>query len=61
MLHYCAFQLDWSGHIVGRIDLSCADDEDAKTQARQFLHHCDIEVWILDRRVAVLKSEEQPQ
>jgi hypothetical protein len=47
MLHHCAFQLDWSGHVVGRIDLSCADDEDAKTQARQFLHHCDIEVWRL--------------
>jgi hypothetical protein len=61
MLHYRAFQLDWSGRVIGRIDLSCADDEDAKLQAKQFLHHYDIELWRLDRRVAVLKPEEKSQ
>ena len=58
MQHYRAFQLGHDGHVVGRIDLSCKDDDDARKQARQLLDHYDIEVWRLDRRVAVLKSEK---
>jgi hypothetical protein len=33
MRHYGAFQLEPTGHVAGRIDLNCIDDEDAKRQA----------------------------
>lgn len=61
MQHYRAFELDFSGHVIGRIDLSCADDEDAKTQAVKLVQDHDIEVWRLNRRVVVLKSENKPK
>ena len=61
MQHYRAFQLDCTGHVIGRIDLACLDDDDARKQAERLLQFYDIELWRLDRRVAVLKSEKTPQ
>jgi hypothetical protein len=58
MQHYRAFQLDDNGHVIGSVDLSCLNDEDARKQAEQLLKLYDIELWQLDRRVAVLKSEK---
>jgi hypothetical protein len=58
MQHYRAFQLDYTGHVIGRIDLSCLDDEDAMKQAQRLLDFYDIELWRLDRRVALLKSDK---
>ena len=54
---YRAFQLDQTGHIVGKIDLTCADDEDAKQQAEQLLDGYDTEVWQRDRKVALLRPK----
>ena len=51
---YRAFQLNQNGQIFGKIDLFCADDEDAKQQAAQLLDGYDTEVWHLDRMVALL-------
>lgn len=61
MQHYRAFELDVTGHVISRIDLSCTDDEDARRQAHRLLHDHDIELWQLERRVAVLKSEARPR
>ena len=38
MRHYSAFQLDPTGHVAGRIDLNCIDDEDAKRQAEMLVN-----------------------
>ena len=56
---YRAFQLDQNGHIFGKIDLICADDEDAKQQAEQLLYGYDTEVWHLDRMVALLRPKRR--
>jgi hypothetical protein len=55
MQQYRAFQLDWNGRVVGRIDLICADDEDAKQQAQRLLYDRDLELWQLDRKVATFR------
>jgi hypothetical protein len=59
MQHYRAFQLDQNGHIVCKIDLTCADDEDAKQQAEQLLYGYDTEVWHRDRMVALLRPKRR--
>jgi len=60
MQHYRAFQLDWTGHVIGKIDLVCTNDDDAKVQAEQLLDEYDLEIWRLDRRVATLRSANKP-
>ena len=37
MRHYSAFQLDPTGHVAGRIDLNCIDDQDAMRQAEMLV------------------------
>ena len=38
MRHYSAFQLDPTGHVAGRIDLNCIDDQDAMRQAEMLVN-----------------------
>ena len=57
MSHYRAFQLDETGHVIGKIELSCANDDEAKEQAVQLSLGGDVEVWHLDRMVAVVRSK----
>jgi hypothetical protein len=52
MRHYSAFQLDATGHVAGRIDLNCIDDEDAKRQAETLVDTCGLELWEDDRMIA---------
>jgi hypothetical protein len=61
MQHYSAFELDLRGHVIGRIDLTCKDDDDARKQAERLLDDHDIEVWRLDRRIAVFRCGKTPQ
>ena len=44
------------GHIQGRVDLICADDEAAKERAVQLVNGDDVELWQGDRRVAEFKA-----
>ena len=57
MPHYRAFQLDETGHVMGEIELSCANDDEAKEQAVQLSLGGEVEVWHLDRMVAVVRSK----
>jgi hypothetical protein len=57
MPNYRAFQLDRTGHVVGKLELACADDEDAKEQAVRLSRGEAVEVWRLDRMVAVVRSK----
>jgi hypothetical protein len=51
MPEYRAYLMGLDGRIVRRTDLTCADDEDAKTQAEQLVDGYDVELWQLDRRI----------
>jgi hypothetical protein len=53
MLLYRAYLME-NGHVWTAVDLSCADDDDAKQQTESLLDERDIELWQGDRRVAVL-------
>ncbi len=52
---YRAYLME-KGRVWTAIDLSCVDDDDAKRQVESLLDGRDIELWLHDRRVAVLKS-----
>jgi hypothetical protein len=58
MRHYSAFQLDPTGHVAGRIDLNCIDDEDAKRQAEMLVDTFGLELWEDDRMVAVFTKKK---
>jgi hypothetical protein len=55
MQGYRAYSLDEDGHIVGRTDLVCADEQSAKQQARQLVDGHDIELWQGDKKLATFK------
>ena len=50
---YRAYLLDDDGHVVGAIDLECADDEEAREMAKQLGNH-DVKLW---RQVEVFEPE----
>jgi hypothetical protein len=43
-----------SGHVAGRIDLDCIDDEDAKRQAEMLVDPFGLELWEDDRMAALV-------
>jgi hypothetical protein len=54
--HYRAFHLDLAGHVVSQIDLVCSNDNEATRKAQRLVRSHDVEIWRLDRRVAILKG-----
>ncbi|WP_198031803.1 hypothetical protein [Bradyrhizobium sp. Ec3.3] len=44
MPRYRAYILDEHGHLVGAVDLECADDEEAKERAKRLDSH-RVELW----------------
>lgn len=59
MENYRAYLVDTSGHIIYRKDMLCADDDDAKRQAKVLVDGQDVELWHLDRRIATFKAGEK--
>jgi DUF2934 family protein len=59
MPDYRAYEIADDGHIAGRIDLVCTDDEDAKRQAQQLVGAFSIDLWQHDRRIALFESVTQ--
>ena len=57
MRHYSAFQLDPTGHVAGRIDLNCIDDQDAMRQAEMLVDSFGLELWEDDRMIAVFRKK----
>jgi hypothetical protein len=45
------------GHIQHRIDLLCADDNEAKERDQQLVNDQDIELWQRDRLIATFPHE----
>jgi hypothetical protein len=59
MLHYRAYLLD-EHHIISAANLYSADEQAAKERAQQLVDANDVELWQLDRRIAVFKSGSRP-
>ena len=60
MLHYRAYLLDEHRHVISAANLYCADEQAAKERAQQLVDANDVELWQLDRRIAVFKSGSRP-
>jgi hypothetical protein len=58
MQEYRAFVIGPDGHVMLRHDFSARDDEAAKQFAQRYVDGHDIEVWQLERRIAVLPHEK---
>lgn len=55
MEEYRIYIIGPDGHVIGRTDLLCEDEDAAKERARQLLDGYDLEVWQGSRRLASFK------
>jgi hypothetical protein len=60
MLHYRAYLLDENCHIISAANLYCADEQAAKESIQELVDTNDMELWRLDRRIAIFKSHTRP-
>jgi len=56
MADYRAYLVDEDGHFSEAVPLICADDAEAIEKARPLAVNKDVELWQLDRKVAVFPS-----
>ena len=56
MADYRAYLVDEDGHFSEAVPLICADDTEAIEKARPLAVNKDVELWQLDRKVAVFPS-----
>lgn len=56
MPHYRAYLLDEHRHVISAANLFCADEQAAKESAQQLVDANDIELWQLDRRIALFEA-----
>jgi hypothetical protein len=55
MREYQAYVVGADGHIMQRIDLTCADDDAATERAKSLVDDHAIELWQLDRKIATFE------
>jgi hypothetical protein len=60
MQEYRAYVIARDGRIKQRIDLTCADDGEAKETAKRLVDGHDVELWEGVRLVAVFRRRERP-
>lgn len=58
MPDYRAYIVGHDGRFQGFEKIDAASDEEAVKKARQFVDGHDVEVWHLDRKIAVLSHEK---
>ena len=56
MQEYRAYIMGPAGHVRSRVDLRCNDDDEAFRLAQQLVDDHDIELWQLDRKIAIFKG-----
>ena len=56
MAHYRAYLLDRHRHVISVAKLQCADEQEARERAAQLVDVNDVELWQLDRRIAVYEA-----
>jgi hypothetical protein len=57
MAHYRAYLLDHDHHVISVANLQCADELEARERAEQLVDANDVELWQLDRRIAVFEAD----
>jgi len=60
MLHYRAYLLDEHRHVISAANLYCPDEQAAKENIQQLVDTNDMELWRLDRRIAIFKPRTRP-
>jgi len=60
MLHYRAYLLDSQHHVISAANLYCADEQAAKESTEELVDANDMELWRLDRRIAIFKPHNRP-
>jgi hypothetical protein len=58
MQEYCAYVVGPDGHILNRIDLLCANDDEAKECAARLIDGEHMELWQRDRRIAKFRRRQ---
>ena len=58
MREYKAYFIGPDGRIAGRVDLVCADDDEARERAKDLADSQPVELWQLDR---MIERFEPPQ
>ena len=58
MQDFCILVIGEDGHVTSRVDLWCADEEDAKEWAKQLVDRQDVELWHRDQRIAIFHNEK---
>lgn len=56
MAHYRAYLLDQHRHVISVANLQCVDEQEARECVQQLVDVNDIELWQLDRRIAVFEA-----
>lgn len=56
MTHYRAYLLDQHHHVISVAHLQCANEQEARERAEQLVDVNDVELWHLDRRIAVFEA-----
>jgi hypothetical protein len=56
MQGYRAYIIGQDGHIHSRVDLSCENEDDAKTLALQMVGGYDVELWQLGRKIETFRG-----
>jgi hypothetical protein len=51
MQGFRAYIIGLDGHIIDRLDLFCADEEQAKCKAKQLVDGHAVELWDRDRKI----------
>jgi hypothetical protein len=57
MPYYRAFFLR-DGHVDHAVTFACPDDETARRYASRLVAEQDVELWLLDRRIAAFRAEK---
>ena len=60
MAHYRVYLLDQDRHVISVANLQCADEQEARERVQQLVDVNDIELWQLDRCIAVFEAAISP-
>jgi hypothetical protein len=56
---YRAYLIDGDDRVASYKPIEADTDADALDAARQFVDGCDVEVWLLDRKIGRLEREKK--
>ena len=54
---YYVYIMSNDGHVQNRINVICADDEEARNRARRLIDGQAVELWLEGRKIAEFKPE----